>query len=418
MLVDAATDGGRQLGNLEGQVHVTNGLPIHVELLQDVKVEVGLLGTNARDDGSKAGLRAQARHGIDGTIDNVGACLSGGDHGSNTGSGSIVAMYVNDCFGELGTKSGDKDLGGTRSKKSGHVLHGERMRAHLHQFVGICEVIIEVVLVAWNVLGDISSVAKDGLDEASRGGSGLDADSHVLGVVQGVKDTENIHAGLICLLAEGIDDIVGIRRVSDGIGTSQKHLEAYIRHLGSEGLQSSPGTFMEEPHRHIEGGTAPHFKTEDVLRSSVRPVGGLSCFEHIDSPHTSGQETLMSITPGSIGEEDTVVLPNGARHGLGTLLSENMTEMRRRETGVLLTQDIVNGIKVRRGHVVERNDLRLLGVGTEDLWVAVDRNVRNVLQVGFEIVELLIGRSERLLIKRIMRDNLDIEQRGIILDEI
>ena len=84
---------------------MTNRLPIHVELLQDVQIEVGLLGSNAGDDGTQTRLRAQARHGIDGAVHDIGTGLGGGNHGGNASTGSIMGMDVDGNLGELGSES-------------------------------------------------------------------------------------------------------------------------------------------------------------------------------------------------------------------------------------------------------------------------------------------------------------------------
>ena len=291
------------------------------------------------------------------------------------------------------------------------------MSTHLHKLNGIRQV-VEVVLVVGIVLGHIAGVAKDGLDESTRSGGGLDANLHVFRIIERIEDMEDIHSGVVCLLAEGINNVVRVGGVTDGVGATEEHLEAHVGNFGTEGLQSSPRALMEESHRHIKGGAAPHLETEHILRSSVRLVGGLGCLEHIDGPHTSGQETLVSISPGSVGEEDTIMLPNGTSHGLSTLLSKNVTEVRRREAGVLLTEDVIDGIKIGRGHIVERNHFRLLGVGTKSLGMAIDGDVGNVLQVSLQVIELLVRRTERLLVEGIMRNGLNIEQRGIVFNKV
>ena len=112
------------------------------------------------------------------------------------------------------------------------------------------------------------------------------------------------------------------------------------------------------------------------------------------------------------------MLPDGTSHGLGTFLPQNVTEVRRRETGVLLTEDVVDGIKIGRSHIVERNDFGLLGVGTKSLGMAIDGDVGNVLQVSLQVIELLVRRTERLLVEGIMRNGLNIKQRRIVLDKV
>ena len=136
----------------------------------------------------------------------------------------------------------------TGSKKTGHILDGEGMSTHLHKLNGIRQVVVEVVLVVGIVLGHIAGVAKDGLDESTRSGSGFDANLHVFRIIQRVENTEDIHSGVVCLLAEGINNVVRVGGVTDGVGATEEHLEAHVGNFGAEGLQSSPGALVEESH--------------------------------------------------------------------------------------------------------------------------------------------------------------------------
>ena len=61
-----------------------------------------------------------------------------------------------------------------------------------------------------------------------------------------------------------MNHIVGIVCVSDTIGSSEQHLEWNVGNLFPHLLQPLPGTLMQEPHGHIEGGAAPVLKTVKV----------------------------------------------------------------------------------------------------------------------------------------------------------
>ena len=60
-------------------------------------------------------------------------------------------------------------------------------------------------------------------------------------------------------------DIIGIGSVTDGIGTSQKHLERNVGNQFAHFGQSFPWIFMKESHSHIKSGASPIFKSKKIV---------------------------------------------------------------------------------------------------------------------------------------------------------
>merc|ERR1719253_1168335 len=184
-------------------------------------------------------------------------------------------------------------------------------------------------------------------------GGSLDAELHVLDVVERIENTENVNAGLVSLLAELVDDVAGVVGVPNGIGATEKHLEGHIRDLGTELLEALPGALVEETHGDVEGGTAPHFERKGL---GQRHVGVRSTTNKIGGAHTCGKEGLVSIAPGGVGDHELLVLADPLGVALGTLLEKDLASSASRRT-LDRGEDLAGGVGVRRG--------KLGSIGTE-----------------------------------------------------
>jgi serine/threonine protein phosphatase PrpC len=92
---------------------------------------------------------------------------------------------------------------------------------------------------------------------------GLHRDAEVGQVVERVEDAEDVHAVGGGVFDEAGDDVVGVVGVADGVGAAEEHLEADVGHAGAELAQAFPRVLVEEAHRGVEGGAAPHFEGEE-----------------------------------------------------------------------------------------------------------------------------------------------------------
>ncbi|RUS15956.1 hypothetical protein BC937DRAFT_91767 [Endogone sp. FLAS-F59071] len=142
----------------------------------------------------------------------------------------------------------NKKLSGLGLEQTSHVFDGEDI-----------EVVLERVLRACGV-GDIARIANGGLDNTACFEDGVDTEAHVLNVVERIENTENVHAGVLGLGAEVVNDVIGVRGVADGVGATQEHLEGNVGHELTQPDQAVPWILIQEAHCHVKGGTAPAFE--------------------------------------------------------------------------------------------------------------------------------------------------------------
>eukprot|EP00961_Rhodomonas_salina_P141740 1908478-Rhodomonas_salina.4 len=101
------------------------------------------------------------------------------------------------------------------------------------------------------------------------------------------------------LLAELEHDVVGVARVTDGVGSSQEHLERNIGNCLSEYFEPLPRALAQEAQAHVERGPAPHLKR---IGACQRPRGGGGDPQHVDGPHARRKERLVRVTPRGVPE--------------------------------------------------------------------------------------------------------------------
>ena len=111
--------------------------------------------------------------------------------------------------------------------------------------------------------------------------------THLIHVVQGVENTENIDTTIGCFLHECFGHLVRVRGVSHRIAATQQHLDTNVRHRFAQLVQAHPRIFLQKAQRHIVGGSAPGLHTQQ-LWGLVRNV--LSGRNQIVRTHTSSQQ--------------------------------------------------------------------------------------------------------------------------------
>jgi hypothetical protein len=139
--------------------------------------------------------------------------------------------------------------------------------------------------------------------------------------------------------------------------------------------QTLPRILIQEAHSNIERSSTPALKT---VRISQRVTRLLRDVDHISGTQTSGEQRLVSITPGSVHDERSGILADSLGEGFGTVLDDNVAPsdlaresgVERRAVGVIPVLELGNDdfgleawfslrsnyqrwIKGARGHVVE-----------------------------------------------------------------
>jgi len=90
-----------------------------------------------------------------------------------------------------------------------------------------------------------------------------------LDVVERVEDAEDVDARGGGLRAEALDHVVGVVGVADGVGAAQQHLKGDVGDLLAQALEAAPRALVQEAHRDVEGGAAPHLHREAALEDLV-----------------------------------------------------------------------------------------------------------------------------------------------------
>mmetsp|Transcript_26179 Transcript_26179/g.53739 ORF Transcript_26179/g.53739 Transcript_26179/m.53739 type:complete len:437 (-) Transcript_26179:373-1683(-) len=321
-------------------------------------------------------------------------------------------MQMNRNFGKLLAQFRHQQSGSPGSEQTSHVLDTETVSAEIDKLVGKIEVIIQVVLVFGTVIGNISSVGNSRLDESTGGCGGLDSELHVVDVVETVEHAENVISRFIGGFAELIHKVVGVDGVSNGIGTTEKHL---LKHIGSgliEFFQSFPWAFAQEVHADIKSGSAPYLERKDI-GTVEGGVGGLGGLEQVVGPHSGGKERLMGVAHGSIGEHGVGVLSHCLGESLGALLTENLLEVI--GFGVFFFENGLDRLGTRSRNILVAHSFGNRRVGTERLGMPVHSEISDVFQVSFEVVVLL---SFGGAFDSSWRSGKIVQQLGIVLDEV
>ena len=213
----------------------------------------------------------------------------------------------------------DQLLAGIRFQKTGHVLDGDHVSAAFFELFRHIHIVFQSELVVLRV-EDVARVADGRLTELALFDDFVHGDFHAGDPVEGVEDTEDVDARLGRLFDELADDVVGVVRVADGVGAAEEHLERDVRDLLSQFLETLPGVLIEEAERGVEGGTAPHFKGEGVGEDLGRPFGA---FQHVSRPHAGGEEGLVRVTHGGVGDEQLLLIEDVLRERDRTLFVED-----------------------------------------------------------------------------------------------
>mmetsp|Transcript_21716 Transcript_21716/g.28550 ORF Transcript_21716/g.28550 Transcript_21716/m.28550 type:complete len:305 (-) Transcript_21716:529-1443(-) len=288
-------------------------------------------------------------------------------------------MDMNGHIGELFTESTHQQAGSLRSQETGHIFNCKRMDTHIRKILSKFEVVVKTVF----ALAGVSNVTRVGhgtLHKSTSISGSIYTQFQVFKVVQRIKDTEHIHSRLLGLVTEFVNNIVGVVGVSNSIGTTEEHLEWNIRNLFSQLFKTIPGIFTKESHGNIEGGTTPHFQGECIGKCRI---GGIGTIDKFLSTKTCGKERLMSITPGGIGNEKSLVFTDSLGKSLRTLLQKNVTH-----TSLLSRFGLEIGRENRLGNILQCR-IHLGFVRTQFDGVTIDGKIGEVSDQTFRLLDLL-----------------------------
>ena len=220
-------------------------------------------------------------------IHNVSASLDAlqDRHGSQTGG--IVAVDVHRNLNGL-FQLGHQIIAGIGLEQTGHILDADGVSAHLLQSLGV----VGKILV---VMHRTQGVADAGLYMSTLLVGCLDGSLQIAGVVQSIKNTDDVDTVCNGLLYEILDSVIGVGAVAQHILAAEQHLQLLVGQLLAQDAQTLPRILIQETDAGIERSTAPALNGE--IRNLVHFGQDGAHFVH---RHTGGQQRLMGVTQDNL----------------------------------------------------------------------------------------------------------------------
>jgi hypothetical protein len=263
----------------------------------------------------------------------------------------------------------DELLGGAGAQQARHVLDREDVRARVDDLLGEAQVVVERV----EVLGGVEQVARvaerDLGDRRVRREHGVDRGTHLVDVVQGVEDAEDVDARGGRLLHEGLGDLGGVRRVADGVAPAQQHLDGDVgqrlAHLG----EPLPRVLAEEAQGDVVGGAAPRLHREQ-LGGEARDVRHDR--HEVLGAHARREQRLVRVAEGRLGDGERGLGAQGGGEAGRSQLEQTLARARGRGPCEIDLGQLARGVD-RSPAVAVRLVDGDIGEPVEDLGAAVAR---------------------------------------------
>ncbi len=371
MGVDAA--GRRRQAGLERRVHPAQRLPVRLQVADRLEREPGVvLGVcRRRDDGRERGLAGGAGHRRRGAVDRVRAGVPGGHVGRQLPTRGVVGVHVHRQI-EARLQRRHQFCRRGRPEQAGHVLDGQHMRAGVDDLVGELEPVVQRV----DLLARVGQVAGVGHRDFSYRRTGfthrLDRGAHRGHIVQRVEDAEDVDTGRRGLFDERRRHQFRVRRVADGVAAAQQHLQTDVGQRLAQCGQALPRVFLQKAKAHIVSGAAPALDREQLrgrpgdVRGDLQQAGG---------PHAGGQQRLVCIAEGGVGDPDGRGVAQPAREAFRSQLDQPLLRPGRRRRLEVDGGQLVARVHRRRTRPVRLVD-RHVGQVVEDLGAAVGTAAR------------------------------------------
>ena len=179
---------------------------------------------------------------------------------------------------------GDQLIAGVGLEQAGHILDADGVSAHLLESLGI---VGEVLVVMYRAQG----VADAGLNMGTLLVGCLDGSLQVAGVVQRVKDTDDVDAVGNGLLDEVLDGVISVGTVAQHVLAAEQHLQLLMGQFLAQDAQTLPGILVQEADAGVERSAAP------ALNGEIRDLVHFGQDgAHLVHGHTGGQQRLMGVT--------------------------------------------------------------------------------------------------------------------------
>src|SRR5690554_1375162 len=286
----------RYLGNQDAGIHalqatfelgvlLTHFAEVSRDFFQQDEVQTGIaVGTFQNRHNCLGGRMAVGHtHGGDGRIHVINAGFRRLDRrgGGHTGGG--MALHVDGDI-QLFLQTADQVISHVGLQQAGHVFDGDGIGAHVGNFFGQFNPVLDGVYRAGGVGNGALSVLA-GL--ANR----LDSSRQVARVVHRIKNTEHVYAVLGGTVYKPLYHVIRIVTVAQKVLATQQHLLGRVGHGFFQLADTIPGVFAQVTDTGIKGSTTPGFE-----RPETDLIEFLGNRQHIVQPHTGGQQGLVGVT--------------------------------------------------------------------------------------------------------------------------
>ena len=291
----------------------------------DIKARVAFGVAQGFDDGSEAGLRSATRKCIHRNIHGIDTRIAGSQNRARRRTRGVMGVEM-DRQPDLLLEGLDQNLGRRRFHQARHVLQAQHMGPRRLQLLAAGDVVFQVILGAVRVQ-NIAGIADGAFQNLVGLQHRIHRDAHVFHPVQAVKHPEHIDARDRGLFDKALHHIVRVGGVAHAIRAAQKHLGHQVRHLRAQIAEALPGAFLQEAVGHIKGRAPPAFD-----REQLRQMGGIggSRLDHVDRPHAGGQQGLVPIAHGGVGDQHLFLRAHPIGDGLRALLFKQIAGAHRR----------------------------------------------------------------------------------------
>ena len=186
----------------------------------------------------------------------------------------------------------DQIIAGIGGQQASHILDADGICAHLFQSLGIaCKILV--------VVHRAQGVADAALHMSALLVGCLNGSLQIAGVVQCIKNADNVDAVGNRLLHKILDRVIRIGAVAQHILAAEQHLQLLMGQLLAQDAQALPRVFVQEADAAVKGSAAPALHGEIVNLIHLRQDG-----THLIHRHAGSQQRLMGIAQDNLGNLD------------------------------------------------------------------------------------------------------------------
>ncbi len=248
-------------------------------------------------------------------VGNIHAGLGGFEHRCGIHAAGVVRVKMN-WQPHFAAQSFHQFVRSIRTTQPRHVFNAKRVGTHLLQLLRKFHVVVERIFIALRI-EKIAGVTNGALAHRVRVAHRLHRGLEVGQIIERIENAKNIHAAFRRVFHKRLHHVVRIIRIANRIGATKEHLETDVRNHRAQLAQSVPRVFAQETHRGVKGRTAPHLKAEELRRAMRNGVGDV---QHIRRTHSGGEEALVRIAQGGIGDEQPLLFARPLGEFFGALV--------------------------------------------------------------------------------------------------